>query len=416
MSFLFGRRGSVLTPQNECDRKLIHKDDLAGLQERWVAAAAKTSPTAPALPKAALQEMAKRIADARPLGKAKLNLSSCKLTDPISVALVQALAEIPLIAKIDLSGDNSLTTESVELLLKLLRGQCKIVSTVHVDSRRDAAFLGEVQLPAQCAKSAGGTVSDKKIFEVQARTECLKHVNTMSNIRRACAERKSDSAMSAAIFREVWIATVGTMDEEWIQATLKKVPAGGVLPYTEAESAILEACVIKGHLPRLQEWQVVEITYLSEEDFAAAEAEVKAAEAEYNRDRLEQDRQLEEAMRAQAGNRSPSTEKATRRAEKKAEKVRVRLIGEIRAFYEAHNPDRLQALPGLLEKYRGREESMLVDLHRKYNVTFTPRSYTSNGRYTDADDESVVRRAKIRLDLELWGPSMAQMKTSLACP
>lgn len=78
------------------------------------------------------------------------------------ICLVEALAEAPIIAKLDLS-ENKLTDSGVIVLLRLLRGQVKLAQTVKVEDRLSANFLGQVEVSSTIA-----TIDSKLIDEIQS--------------------------------------------------------------------------------------------------------------------------------------------------------------------------------------------------------------------------------------------------------
>ena len=46
--------------------------------------------------------------------------------------------------------------------------------------------------------------------------------------------------------------------------------------------------------------------------------------------------------------------------------------GEIHAFYEEHNPEKIDQVDRILEQWNGKEDIMLVALHEKYNKALPP--------------------------------------------
>lgn len=122
--------------QQECDRKLVAEDELEALRVRWLTSCGQSQIPDPVL---AIGELNKRVQGAKQTaGKSKLNFASYRLTDAHVMTLVQAMAATPLISKLDLSGSNDIGVDSVGLLVKLLRGQTKLVCQVHMDERLQA--------------------------------------------------------------------------------------------------------------------------------------------------------------------------------------------------------------------------------------------------------------------------------------
>ena len=44
------------------------------------------------------------------------------------------------------------------------------------------------------------------------------------------------------------------------------------------------------------------------------------------------------------------------------------------AFYREHNPEKLDSVPYILEKYKGRDYDLFKNLSRKYNFSASPTS------------------------------------------
>lgn len=46
----------------------------------------------------------------------------------------------------------------------------------------------------------------------------------------------------------------------------------------------------------------------------------------------------------------------------------VAMEERVRQFYQEHNPSKLASVPEILEKYRGREQELLLKLQKQYGV------------------------------------------------
>lgn len=77
--------------------------------------------------------------------KPKLNFSNAGLDAQYTILLVETLAATPLIAKLDLRG-NDLTDKAAMYLLRLVKGQMKLIRTVSAEKRLHGVFLGSIDL------------------------------------------------------------------------------------------------------------------------------------------------------------------------------------------------------------------------------------------------------------------------------
>ncbi|KAJ1431832.1 hypothetical protein B484DRAFT_38643 [Ochromonadaceae sp. CCMP2298] len=102
--------------------------------------------------------------------RSTLDLSHCGLDDSLAKLLIEVLAMRPIIPRLDLSG-NSLTNETVKLLLRLLKGQTNLVRKIDLDDRLSTAFLGEVRLhtshtPTSPTSTSGTSVDAALLADV----------------------------------------------------------------------------------------------------------------------------------------------------------------------------------------------------------------------------------------------------------
>lgn len=338
MNIFFGRRGSKdgssLKPPDHCE---ISRDDLSILAREFRKNVKEASLNEPKL---AYQEFTRKTKEANPTTVASLNFSRCGLNDGHVQCLLRALAQGPCISSINLS-DNEISNISADIILKLLTGQMdNLIKKATVDERMHESFLGEVVLSDSVTP-----IADDKLFEITARTECIRWINARSNIRRMYHVIKCPSLISEEEFRKMWSSVIRNpaksdlnIDEEWIHAALERAEySSNKLTYKEAEHAILGACQAKGLLPKLEPWQAEEI----EEEHAEADNATNVDIA--NDDTFE-----------------ASPAEATHTDE------RNEVVAQIYAFYKEHNPAKLSELPNLLAKYQGRETVMLQNLHKKY--------------------------------------------------
>eukprot|EP00981_Chlorochromonas_danica_P003010 scaffold602_cov179-Ochromonas_danica.AAC.7 len=124
--------------------RIITKADLERIQSVWMGACEMAGLT---LNKAVYAEFSKRITKAkRSKGeKSKLDLSNCAINDKMLILLLETLSVGPVLAKLDLHG-NDISNEGATCLVKLLNGQIQLARRFAVDERLHACFLGEVNL------------------------------------------------------------------------------------------------------------------------------------------------------------------------------------------------------------------------------------------------------------------------------
>jgi hypothetical protein len=97
------------------------------------------------IPSKVMTEFAYRIKQAtQGESKPKLNFNRAGIDTQYTVLLVETLAASPLIAKLELRG-NDLTDKAAMYLLRLLKGQMKLMK-VPADRRLHGVFLGSVDL------------------------------------------------------------------------------------------------------------------------------------------------------------------------------------------------------------------------------------------------------------------------------
>lgn len=228
----------------------VSRYDLERIYDTWLELLQQDGIEEPLL---ALKEMRKRINDGT---KPKLNLKKCKLRDDQVIKLVEALAIKPAISKLDLSF-NDLTDESIDVIIRLLKGQVKLARLVPIDERLDVAFISEVLVD-----NSSMVVTLDKISEIKALTDCLKHVNLKSSIRKLYKRNGAPKFMNKYFVEDILTSTVGSQDKDLVVAALSDPETSEVkATYEELESAILAHMVKKNLIPRLAKWY--DLLYIS---------------------------------------------------------------------------------------------------------------------------------------------------------
>ena len=179
LAILFGtnkRRSATGRSVDLPDSRVISGEDLKALEADFLQRCNSSGLSDPDVH----SEFVKRISAAEKTGetRAKLNLQRRGLGDGHVLELIHTLGKKPLIAKLDLSY-NDISNKSASFVVRLLKLQMQLVKQVHVDERLNASFLGEVIL-----KGSAGSIANENLFELTARCDCLKYVNTRTSIRQ----------------------------------------------------------------------------------------------------------------------------------------------------------------------------------------------------------------------------------------
>ena len=172
------------------DARLISREDLTALEADFLRRCHSSGLSEPDVH----SEFVKRISAAEKTGetRAKLNLQRRALSDGHVLELINTLGKKPVLAKLDLSN-NDISNKSASFMVKLLKGQMQLVKQVHVDERLQATFLGEVSL-----KGSAGSIANENLFELTARCDCLKYVNTRTSIRQVYVREGSPDMVEDA--------------------------------------------------------------------------------------------------------------------------------------------------------------------------------------------------------------------------
>lgn len=135
--------------------------------------------------------------------KSKLNFRSCGLEDVHLIHLVEALAEAPVIAKLDISGNN-ITDNGVTYILRLLRGQLKLLKTVSPEKRLQANFLCFLDIA-----DSEGQFQDALLEEMRMCLSVLKNHNARTYIRRVYIDHGAPERILATVLGEMWKEILG---------------------------------------------------------------------------------------------------------------------------------------------------------------------------------------------------------------
>lgn len=83
---------------------------------------------------------------------------------------------------------------------------------------------------------------------------------------------------------------------------------------------------------------------------------------------------------------TPNVGISSKESQKPAKPDRPRTIGErLMAFYEKYQPDKIDSVPGLLEKYEGKEDKLFVALTKKYGPEPHDPYYSESSDEEDSD-------------------------------
>mmetsp|Transcript_19288 Transcript_19288/g.20903 ORF Transcript_19288/g.20903 Transcript_19288/m.20903 type:complete len:1541 (+) Transcript_19288:262-4884(+) len=245
--------GSISSTTSEYFNRRTSKNEFERMYIQWTQACESEGYM---LPKNAIAEFKKRISQAGKLGdKAKLNLSYCSLDDKRLISLVECLAQKPVIAKLDLRG-NDFTDEGVKMIVKILKGQLRLVKEIEKDKRLTVAFLGEVDLEHNSKE-----LDHKLTRKISHMCDALKIVNAHAFIRSKYLESHAPDVILSPFLIKMWFDVVGKLDHDRISKAFANanISERSTLGYEELEKILTQGLLLRGALPNLNEetWKTI---------------------------------------------------------------------------------------------------------------------------------------------------------------
>eukprot|EP01039_Chlorochromonas_danica_P007274 gene7274-8049_t len=198
------------------------------------------------LNKAVYAEFSKRITKAkRSKGeKSKLDLSNCAINDKMLILLLETLSVGPVLAKLDLHG-NDISNEGATCLVKLLNGQIQLARRFAVDERLHACFLGEVNL------ANNKRIDPQLLNQIADLCEALRWVNAQAHIREIYQEAGSPDIIFSDKLQDLWVSIVGRFDRDSLSQACKAsrvVAMKSMYSYEESEAILLQGIVLHGNI------------------------------------------------------------------------------------------------------------------------------------------------------------------------
>jgi len=203
------------------------------------------------LPQKFEQELSRRIQQAgKTSTKSKLSLNNAGMEDHHVIYLVESLAVAPVLAKLDIR-DNNFTEKGASFLLRLLRGQVKLIRSVHIDKRLHANFLGSIDIGEPSEQ-----LSEKVVSDIRKYSEILAYCNAQTVVRRVHAGNGSPVEISADNLQVLWREVVGRPASKQLLAdTIDAYGTGTSLTYPQCEVALLQELQESGAIPTLSKTQ-----------------------------------------------------------------------------------------------------------------------------------------------------------------
>jgi hypothetical protein len=191
------------------------------------------------LPKKASNEFKKRLELCKngrnQQQKAKLNLSKCGLDDLMVALLVQALSVKPVIAKLDLSGNNIQNNAAV-VLVQLLIAQAKEVRETSPNDRLEAIYLGEVLLDSNKIAIKKAVLAD-----IQSVAAALYYINIKTLISKMSSQEAYLNKQAVGLIRKQVIGKIKGNDTFFKSLIPSEEVAGddALVTYSSLEDMLL---------------------------------------------------------------------------------------------------------------------------------------------------------------------------------
>lgn len=186
-------------------------------------------------------------------GKAKLSLSHCNLDDLQILCLIDTIVEFPVIAKIEIKGNN-FTNDGLLRLVKLVGDQTKQFRSTEDDNSKieqSNNYLGFVDISDNTNK-----LDESLLADLQHYTQVLQHCNVKTFIKRLHSNAGSPLRINQDLLAHIWKEVLGappkradlteamnnfgdngTLSLQMTQSLfIKKLQANGVLPILSSRS------------------------------------------------------------------------------------------------------------------------------------------------------------------------------------
>jgi hypothetical protein len=136
------------------------------------------------------------------------------------------------------------------VLIKLLKGQLRLVKDIEKDKRLSVSFLGEVLL-----ESNSKELDPKLVRKISHMCDALKIVNAHAFIRSKYLESHAPEVILSPFLIKMWFDVVGKLDHDRISKSFAaaNISERSTLGYEELEKILTQGLIIRGALPSINE-------------------------------------------------------------------------------------------------------------------------------------------------------------------
>jgi hypothetical protein len=233
------------------------------LLNEWKDKVAKASANNVVLPNEITQEFQKRLNQRtekdssgmiRSGVKAKLSLNNKNLSDDIIILLLEIFLKHPVISKLELHKNKSLTNNAGSKIIEFLKTQVKYCSTVNIDERLATPMLCEITID-------GCSMTDSVEIEIIQLSNILKYCNAKLYIRKKFISYGSPSSLSEEFYEQIWIDMFGKSDKKEVHELfmMREKNEVNTAVYDDLEKAFIHILTVKAVLPVLTTAQLLQL-------------------------------------------------------------------------------------------------------------------------------------------------------------
>ena len=136
------------------------------------------------------------------------------------------------------------------MIVKILKGQLRLVKEIEKDKRLTVAFLGEVDLEHNSKE-----LDHKLTRKISHMCDALKIVNAHAFIRSKYLESHAPDVILSPCLIKMWFDVVGKLDHDRISKAFANanISERSTLGYEELEKILTQGLLLRGALPNLNE-------------------------------------------------------------------------------------------------------------------------------------------------------------------
>lgn len=136
------------------------------------------------------------------------------------------------------------------MIVKLLKGQLRLVKEIEKDKRLTVSFLGEVSL-----ENNSKPLDPKLLKKIGHMCDALRYVNAHAFIRAKYLESHAPEVILSPFLIKMWFDVVGKLDHDRISKAFANanISERSTLGYEELEKILCQGLMLRGALPGLTE-------------------------------------------------------------------------------------------------------------------------------------------------------------------